>query len=169
MTICRGPHYIIIHLKRFTDTGHKIHRKVNITPILEICTKEYWLSSVVMHKGATEHTGHYMTLFQERTNQWILFDDDRIKIDIRQKEVHWMLQHWAYICLYRSMRKQKGQEPKAPNNNKKQKEEELDGEEKEELEEERGQINGDGVHGQQQEPPLGSVYYGQSNHSVVPN
>ena len=60
-----------------------------------------------MHKGDSGQTGHYMTLFQERSKKWVLFDDDVIKDRVPHEQAQNMLKHLAYIAIYRAVRDKK--------------------------------------------------------------
>ncbi|XP_027205772.1 ubiquitin carboxyl-terminal hydrolase 2-like [Dermatophagoides pteronyssinus] len=102
LTICRAPHYLIVHLKRFTHTGSKINRKVIINQTLEICGKKYDIYSCILHRG-TETTGHYFTLFRPYYNSWLLFDDDQISNDSSIDWIEHWLQNYSYICFYRAV------------------------------------------------------------------
>lgn len=99
-SICRTPHYLIVHLKRFTHTGIKINRKVTVNSYLNLGDKKFAINVCVLHRG-TETVGHYFTLFNHN-KEWILFDDESIYM-VNDEYVNSVLQNYSYICIYRAI------------------------------------------------------------------
>ena len=119
--ICRPfSHYMVIHLKRFSPNGQKIHRYVRVDEYLKlICNNNgdngcnsggdvhqihhYILHSLVIHLG-TEWSGHYATLFREVNGSWTLLDDQRICRNVPTQSTHRMLHYHAYLCIYKHVK-----------------------------------------------------------------
>ena len=102
-TIIRNaPIYLIVHLKRFTNTGLKIDRKVLFNDRLLLANRYYALACCVLHRGTTE-SGHYTTLFWENNNRWTLLDDDAVHAGIPDRQAGTMLEDFGYIGFYRAI------------------------------------------------------------------
>lgn len=103
LTIRRSPHYLIVHLKRFTESGAKIARPVEIALQFDLAGKRYKLASCVLHRG-TEYYGHYTTLVCESDGfRWAHLDDETITGDLTESKALRMMQRHAYLCLYKSV------------------------------------------------------------------
>lgn len=91
-----------MHLKRFTPEGIKIERLVPFEERLTLGNRHYALSSCVLHTGNSQ-TGHYVTLYSEAQNRWVLFDDHSIYVFIPDQQAHKMLAESGYIGFYRAI------------------------------------------------------------------
>ncbi|KAJ6223624.1 hypothetical protein RDWZM_002169 [Blomia tropicalis] len=107
--ICRLPHFLVIHLKRFTYDGRKLYRRVLIPERVMISEQSFVINSVVLHRGS-ETFGHNYTLFRETGGQWFDLDDDdvrKLSTDIALEQLHL----YAYLCIYRISKKGNASKP----------------------------------------------------------
>lgn len=74
-----SPRYLILHLARtqyyrdnstLTHFQQKLRKKIVFPQRLHIATKEYTLSSVIVHQGSTTLAGHYICLIQTCADKW---------------------------------------------------------------------------------------------------
>lgn len=101
------PDYLIIHLKRFTNTGSKISTVVdfskqdlNLTQYVSPEKRDpnnyiYSLYAVNYHSG-TSQAGHYWSVCKNLDNHWYLFNDG----DVTQFKNTNVLTKDAYILFY---------------------------------------------------------------------
>ncbi|CAD8170779.1 unnamed protein product [Paramecium octaurelia] len=103
--LTQTPKYLILHLKRFTQTpkSQKITDEVKYPEILDIkefCEEnveytKYTLKGVISHMGQL-NGGHYVA-YTQRQNQWYNFDDNVVTKD---KTNQHLSDNGAYIILY---------------------------------------------------------------------
>ena len=101
-TIRHGPVYLIVHLKRFSANGQKIHSKVTFEERILLANRYYQLSSCVLHCGTAE-SGHYMTIYWESANKWVLFDDSVVSFYYNDDQAREFLELYGYIAFYRAL------------------------------------------------------------------
>jgi len=90
------PKYLIIALKRYTNTNNKINDKVNIDYNLEFENNKYELRGFVYHSGITAG-GHYV-YYGYKNKEWYLFNDSQVS-KINQSSID-ELKLTGYIYLY---------------------------------------------------------------------
>ncbi|CAL4932430.1 unnamed protein product [Urochloa decumbens] len=100
----QAPEVLVIHLKRFTNTGGKISDKVKYPLELDInsfmsssddTTQKYDLYGVVVHHGMYGR-GHYVCYIRSSVDDWYEFNDDKIR---RSSEAS-VLDLSAYLLFY---------------------------------------------------------------------
>ncbi|CAL4915728.1 unnamed protein product [Urochloa decumbens] len=100
----QAPEVLVIHLKRFTNTGGKISDKVKYPLELDInsfmsssddSTQKYDLYGVVVHHGMYGR-GHYVCYIRSSLDDWYEFNDDKIR---RSSEAS-VLDSAAYLLFY---------------------------------------------------------------------
>ena len=102
----RLPTILIIHLKRFSDTGGKISKRVeypkelNMKPFTSNKDGEedfmYDLYGVLVHEGNVASLGHYYCFIKASNDAWYEMND----ISVSQVELHTALSQQAYILFY---------------------------------------------------------------------
>jgi ubiquitin C-terminal hydrolase len=102
------PNYLIIHLKRFTNDGQKLHTKIdftlddlNLTPF--VCTDKkdpnnyiYTLYAINYHSGSV-NSGHYWSACKNLDNNWYLFNDGNTS---KYHNTNDLVTKDAYILFY---------------------------------------------------------------------
>ncbi|KAL7633294.1 UNVERIFIED_CONTAM: hypothetical protein RMT77_016399 [Armadillidium vulgare] len=114
----RAPHVLLLQLKRFTISGGKITKHVNIQKNIDISryvngvkplhpngTGSYFyrLVSMVIHIGSSQHGGHYTAVAEASNNTMFEFDD----ASVRPISVQSALLKNPYILFYEMVRKPK--------------------------------------------------------------
>ena len=95
------PSLLLIHLKRFSATGAKIDRVVEIPNNLKLANSHYQLHGVIVHHGQETDNGHYMTFIRQSKKHLSLFSDSNIIDQILDIVAHESeLSLFAYLCLY---------------------------------------------------------------------
>lgn len=117
------PEVLLVHLNRigYGKTGiKKIVQKVSFTtqikvsqhsldPRLPARSREdvnYELSSVILHRGETTHSGHYRILAKSPAGLWVLLDDNRDPDELRyfdESAADAAIQSQAYVFAYRRL------------------------------------------------------------------
>ncbi|XP_076069127.1 ubiquitin specific peptidase 36 [Oratosquilla oratoria] len=116
----RAPHVLLIQLKRFTFSGGKIGKHINIQRTIDItrfvngANKEpqgpeggpyqYKLVSMVIHLGGSQHGGHYTAVAEASNGTMFEFDDS----SVRPISLNSALMRNPYILFYEMIRKPKG-------------------------------------------------------------
>lgn len=102
LALCQLPNILVVFLKRFTVTGDKNERPVEVEAQLTLSDRRYTLSSCVFHKGQN-NDGHYLTLLREAEGAtWTLFNDHKIFTGLSESEANEVLSTSAYIAFYRA-------------------------------------------------------------------
>lgn len=91
------PEYIFISLQHIgDDTDFKINSSIEINSI------DYSLKGCIEHLGMSEHGGHYVSYFKNSSDEWSLFDDDKI-VPIQNEQMEERLtqnrRHYCQITL----------------------------------------------------------------------
>ena len=101
------PNYLIIHLKRFTNTGEKIHTHIdfplddlNLTEYVSQDKKDpnnyiYSLYAVNYHSGSNQ-SGHYWSTCKNIDNNWYTYNDT----DVSKLKNTNLLSKDAYMLFY---------------------------------------------------------------------
>lgn len=75
------PEILVLHLKRFTATGDKVHNPVQATLSLGLESEEYRLYGIIHHHGSTALGGHYTAHIQSSVDgKWYHFDDSKVSL-----------------------------------------------------------------------------------------
>ena len=90
------PKYLIITLKRYTNTNDKINTPINMEHKLDFNKCKYELRGFIYHSGIT-NGGHYV-YFGKRDNIWYLFNDSQLNI-INNSELNNII-NYGYVYLY---------------------------------------------------------------------
>ena len=90
------PKYLIITLKRYTNTNIKIDSPITIDYNLNLVRCNYDIRGFIYHSGIT-NGGHYV-YYGKRNNIWYLFNDSQVSI-INQSEIDNIIKY-GYIYLY---------------------------------------------------------------------
>ena len=90
------PKYLIITLKRYTNTNNKINSPIEINNNLSINENNYILRGFVYHSGIT-NGGHYV-YYGKRDNNWLLFNDSHVS-NVNIDQLNQIIQY-GYIYLY---------------------------------------------------------------------
>lgn len=98
------PEYLVVHLKRFKNSGLKLNTMVKYNNILDlspfgVTKSKYKLYAITNHFGVLVG-GHY-TAYVESNDSWTLFDDTHVKRDIPIREVYQNKN--AYVLFYKLM------------------------------------------------------------------
>ncbi|XP_063606456.1 ubiquitin carboxyl-terminal hydrolase 36-like isoform X2 [Penaeus indicus] len=116
----RAPHVLLIQLKRFTYSGGKISKHINIQKTIDISRfvngvqkqggagsgpYQYRLTSMVIHIGGSQHGGHYTAVAESSSGTMFEFDDS----SVRSISVQSALLRNPYILFYEMVRKPKDQ------------------------------------------------------------
>ena len=89
------PKYLIITLKRYTNSNNKINNPVIMNKNLSINNNNYEMRGFIYHSGIT-NGGHYV-YYGKRNNDWYLFNDNSVsKINIDNLDII----NYSYIYLY---------------------------------------------------------------------
>lgn len=101
------PNYLIIHLKRFTNSGNKIQKDIDF-PMDDLDLTEYIsesrgdpnnyiysLYAVNYHSGSADN-GHYWSICKNLDNNWYLYND----CDVSQVNNVMTMKKNAYILFY---------------------------------------------------------------------
>ncbi|XP_068223261.1 ubiquitin carboxyl-terminal hydrolase 36-like [Palaemon carinicauda] len=115
----RAPHVLLIQLKRFTFSGGKINKHINIQRTIDISRfvngqnknqssegsgpYQYRLASMVIHLGGSQHGGHYTAVAEASSGTMFEFDDS----SVRSISVQSALMRNPYILFYELIRKPK--------------------------------------------------------------
>ncbi|XP_045599891.2 ubiquitin carboxyl-terminal hydrolase 36 isoform X1 [Procambarus clarkii] len=113
----RAPHVLLIQLKRFTMSGGKIGKHINIQRTIDISRfvngaskhqpgtgpYQYRLASMVIHLGGSQHGGHYTAVAEASSGTMFEFDDS----SVRSISVQSALLRNPYILFYEMVRKPK--------------------------------------------------------------
>ncbi|EJW05165.1 hypothetical protein EDEG_00746 [Edhazardia aedis USNM 41457] len=67
------PDIFIIHLRRFTDSGNKDNKPIDIEKDIELPGASYSITGIIKHYGHLD-SGHYISA-SIRKNKWVHFDD----------------------------------------------------------------------------------------------
>jgi ubiquitin C-terminal hydrolase len=93
--IIKMPKYLIIALKRYTNSNNKINNPVIMNKNLSINNNNYEMRGFIYHSGIT-NGGHYV-YYGKRNNDWYLFNDNSVsKINIENLDII----NYSYIYLY---------------------------------------------------------------------
>ena len=90
------PKYLIITLKRYTNTNNKIDSPVKINQNINVSGSNYNLRGFIYHSGIT-NGGHYV-YYGRRNNIWYLFNDSHVSI-IDQSNIDHTIDY-GYVYLY---------------------------------------------------------------------
>ncbi|KAK7074125.1 Ubiquitin carboxyl-terminal hydrolase 42, partial [Halocaridina rubra] len=115
----RAPNVLLIQLKRFTFSGGKIGKHINIQRTIDISRfvngqikhhpgtgggpYQYRLASMVIHLGGSQHGGHYTAVAEASNGTMFEFDDS----SVRSISVQSALMRNPYILFYELIRKPK--------------------------------------------------------------
>ncbi|KAK8747902.1 hypothetical protein OTU49_016221 [Cherax quadricarinatus] len=113
----RAPHVLLIQLKRFTMSGGKIGKHINIQRTIDISRfvngaskhqpgsgpYQYRLASMVIHLGGSQHGGHYTAVAEASSGTMFEFDDS----SVRSISVQSALLRNPYILFYEMVQKPK--------------------------------------------------------------
>jgi len=95
--IIQYPKYLIITLKRYTNSNIKIDLPVNINNNIKLSIDtNYELRGFIYHSGIT-NGGHYV-YYGKRADNWYLFNDSNISI-VSIEEINNIIR-FAYVYLY---------------------------------------------------------------------
>lgn len=94
--IIQCPKYLIITLKRYTNSNTKIDTPININPTITISTNRYELRGFIYHSGIT-NGGHYV-YFGKRADTWYLFNDSQIS-EVSIDDIN-NISRLSYVFLY---------------------------------------------------------------------
>ncbi|XP_045119386.1 LOW QUALITY PROTEIN: ubiquitin carboxyl-terminal hydrolase 36-like [Portunus trituberculatus] len=113
----RAPHVLLIQLKRFTMSGGKIGKHVNIQRTIDLTRfvsgakgggggaggggYQYRLTSMVIHLGGSQHGGHYTAVAEASNGAMFEFDD----ASVRSISLQSALLRNPYILFYEMIRK----------------------------------------------------------------
>ena len=94
--VCEWPRYLVVHWKRFTNSGQKINLRI---PVPEMW-KRYRLLAMINHMGGGARSGHYTSCVLHRDGRWYLCNDS----SIAQIETRHALKaaEAAYILVFES-------------------------------------------------------------------
>ena len=101
-TISSSPNVLVLHLKRWPPGASEglIDALVEPTPTLQFDDKIYHLRSVILHRGATASSGHYVAVMHQplgEASQWWHYDDSCRRAVIPRH----MTRVWkTYMCIY---------------------------------------------------------------------
>ncbi|CAL4115866.1 unnamed protein product, partial [Meganyctiphanes norvegica] len=116
----RAPHVLLLQLKRFTISGGKIGKHINIQKTIDISRfvnghqklsagsgatgpYQYRLAAMVIHLGGSQHGGHYTAVAEASTGTMFEYDDSTV----RPISVQSALMRNPYILFYEMIRKPK--------------------------------------------------------------
>ena len=103
--IIKLPKYLIIQMKRFKSDLSKISKMVAYGSTIEMsdyslivdgCSMEYELMSVINHSGNSLNSGHYYTFNRTFAGKWVCIDDDNVA-EIKATDV---CNENAYVLVY---------------------------------------------------------------------
>jgi ubiquitin C-terminal hydrolase len=90
------PKYLILTLKRYTNTNNKINLPIKMNYKLDINGLNYELRGFIYHSGIT-NGGHYV-YYGKRNDVWYLFNDSQLNM-INQSELDNIIKY-GYVYLY---------------------------------------------------------------------
>ncbi|KFU93838.1 Ubiquitin carboxyl-terminal hydrolase 42, partial [Chaetura pelagica] len=105
-SIHRTPNVLILSLKRFTyDTAGKINKAVKYPEYLDLRTYMsqssgepvwYRLYAVLVHKGFSSDSGHYICYIKAGDGHWYIMNDDSVQLS----DIETVLSQQAYLLFY---------------------------------------------------------------------
>ncbi|XP_051488425.1 ubiquitin carboxyl-terminal hydrolase 42-like, partial [Apus apus] len=108
-SIHRIPNVLILSLKRFTsDTGGKINKAVKYPEYLDLRTyisqssgEPVWyrLYAVLVHRGFSSDSGHYICYIKAGDGHWYKMNDDSVQLS----DIETVLSQQAYLLFYISV------------------------------------------------------------------
>eukprot|EP00818_Percolomonas_sp_WS_P005386 CAMPEP_0117445630 /NCGR_PEP_ID=MMETSP0759-20121206/5902_1 /TAXON_ID=63605 /ORGANISM="Percolomonas cosmopolitus, Strain WS" /LENGTH=744 /DNA_ID=CAMNT_0005237827 /DNA_START=187 /DNA_END=2422 /DNA_ORIENTATION=+ len=107
ITIHQAPPILILHLKRFSDSGRKISKHIrypevlNLTPYMSVQDdiQSYELYAALVHSGRTSGSGHYYCFVKTSADVWYKMDDSKTS----SSNIKQVLNQPAYILFYRKI------------------------------------------------------------------
>jgi ubiquitin C-terminal hydrolase len=90
------PKYLIIVLKRYSNSNTKLNDQIQIEQKIIINNKKYYLRGIVYHMGSTSG-GHYV-YYGNKNNNWYLYNDSSVQVQ-SESNINSIIGH-GYIYLY---------------------------------------------------------------------
>jgi ubiquitin C-terminal hydrolase len=75
------PEILVVMFKRYNDPSTKNHRKIVYPSVLTLPEKTYGLQGVIIHRGRTIHSGHYIAIARHDDVYYEFDDEDWSVVD----------------------------------------------------------------------------------------
>lgn len=96
------PLYLVTTIDRTSWEGVKTNKNINIEKSIPLEDVTYNLYSAVIHLGETTNSGHYIYLFRNKDDEWIIFNDSRIS---KESNIKHLIEKNAVIVVYKKANK----------------------------------------------------------------
>jgi len=106
LKVLSKPKTLVIHIKRFYHVGNigkldnfvSFRREISLgnEGVTKSCSSKYNIKAIVVHRGASVSSGHYVAYVCIKSDRWLEFDDEMVK------RVDWefVQRQRAYLLFY---------------------------------------------------------------------